>query len=242
MLSHRYLLLVSTFVLAGALSYGCSSSSGESTGSSDAGSGSGEDTGSGVQDVFMNDICKPDKKLTTIPWAAPTAFKQHACTSTQTEAYVHLFKMTSEDGHIDTSSFRNDTANAACTKCIETDVNDSTHGPVITKKVAGTIQFDETNYGGCVANFDGDTSPSSCGAQLDAYNVCALAECGDCTDYFSGGKYAKACLEASILPGATCEPYWNSMVDKCEWQIDDAGGEASICATLNDFLYKWCGP
>jgi len=244
MLSTRCIVVLSTLVFAGALSYGCSSTTTTTTGN-DGGSGtsetgSGSMDGTGVPDEFRNNMCMPDKPLTLITWKPPTPFHQKLCTGTQTDAYIHLFKMTSEAGHIDTSSFRDDPANATCIPCIETDVNAAMHGPVITKLVGGTIQFDETNYGGCVANFDGNTSSTGCGAKLNSYNICALAECGDCTDYFSGGKYAKACLQASVEPGAPCAAYWNSTVDMCNWEITD-GGDAGICGTLNDFLFTWCG-
>jgi hypothetical protein len=240
----RCLVVLSSLVLAGVLSYGCSSTTTTMTGNDGGGgssseeSGSGSsDTGGGVPDAFHNNMCMPDKKLALVPWKPPTAFHQKACTGTQTDSYVSLFKSTSTAGMINTSSFRDVPANATCIACIETDVGNSTHGPVITHVEGGTPQFLETNYGGCVANFDGNDSNTGCGAQLNGYNVCALAECGDCSDYFSGGKFALACLLASIQPDGKCAPYWNSMVNMCEWEIDDAGGDAKVCGTLNDFPF-----
>jgi hypothetical protein len=233
---NRCLAVALCFASVFALSYGCSSSSvpdKSDTGSSD--NDADTDTGSGTGDDGPAPpmVCTPTKPLIKVAYAPPTPFYQGLCTATQTDAYVKAFKAN------DPNEFRSIEANASCLTCIETLVTASKHGPVITGTVNGKFEVLQTNYGGCVANFIGDSSDSGCGELLDGYNNCALQECGDCSDWFQGGKKAVACLQTAVASGQTCEPYWNSKVQAC--QNDLASGPATICVTLNDFLLTWCG-
>jgi hypothetical protein len=181
--------------------------------------------------------CTPDKPLVSIPYAPPTPFDQGLCTGTQTDDYVKDFKANN------TQAFRADLANASCLTCIETLETAAMHGPVIVEDTGGGgVEVVQTNYGGCVANFIGDTTTTGCGEMLDAYNNCALQECGGCADYTEDGKHVQACLTAAVSSGpppGECHDVWNSKVAAC--QNDLSSGPSMICGSLNDFLYKWCG-
>jgi hypothetical protein len=41
-----------------------------------------------------------------------------------------------------------------------------------------------------------------------------------------------------VASNGKCEPFWNSTVAECNM---DLAGVATLCNTLDDFLYTWCG-
>jgi hypothetical protein len=236
----RCLVVALSLVSATAAVYGCSSSSSPNPIQRDSGTPGSDaqngNDGSGPQDTGAPPmVCTPTKNLIPITYAPPTPFGQHLCTPTQTDAYVKAYKAN------DPNSFRAVTANASCLTCIETLESAAMHGPVITGTVEGKFEVLQTNYGGCVANFIGDTTTTGCGEMIDAYNNCAFQECGDCNDWFQDGKNAVACLMTAVASGGKCEDVWNSKVMACQNDLQ-SGGVAAICNTLNDFLLTWCGP
>jgi hypothetical protein len=205
--------------------------------SSDAGGTGGNDARVDPADAKPGDkaesgptyrYCTPDKPFHAVPWAPPTAMHQTLCTATQEQGYMadyHGNKI---------ASFAGDPDNASCFTCIETNATDTHHGPVIVAS-DGSI---ESNYGGCVANLDGDTSSTGCGAILAGYNNCAIQECGDCKDYTDPPyTHAEACLKAAVAEGGPCHDY--STTPTCQAEIAK-GGVAAVCGELDDFLPLWC--
>jgi hypothetical protein len=170
--------------------------------------------------------CTPDKALVLVPWEPPSSFHQGKCSSAQTSLYA-----TDWAGN-DTAGFRADPKNATCLTCIETSPGASMHGPVITSEP----NF-EANFGGCTAHFDGNDSPTGCGALVNEYQTCAYTECGDCLDYGTDGPMVMKCLTAATSKGGVCKPYLSL---SCEAELDK-GGVAADCANLGDFLFLWCG-
>jgi hypothetical protein len=229
----RHLVLVLNLLASAALSYGCSGSTTESDddrgGPPDArapetgGHDAGKDGNTSPDSAGMT--CTPDKPLVVIPWAPPTAFHQALCTSAQTSDYVADFAASA------LPTFRSDSANAACLKCIETMSGATAYGPVIT----GTLTI--ANIGGCVAHVEGNTTSTGCGARIGAYNDCAYQECGDCIDYDTGGPMTLSCLKSAVGSGGTCASVWNSTTSQCEMGLD---GDAGICSSLSSYINNWC--
>jgi hypothetical protein len=216
-----------------ALAYGCSSSS-QITNNPDSGSshkdGGGTDAPSidAPQSEGGSGVCDPDKPLADIPWAPPTPFHQGACTASQISQYLVDF------GADMTPAFRANPANKTCDACIETSATAAKYGPVIRGAII------QTNFGGCVANIDGDTSSTGCGALINAYQECAYQECGKCIDWSTGGPMAVACLKKAIAAGGSCAPVWGTKTQQCN--NDLGSGATAICGGLNTFLSVWCGP
>jgi hypothetical protein len=239
----RPLWAVLCLVSATGIAYGCSSSSAPVT-NPNPDSGSSHMEGGSVDgprgdahpaDAAPTDagpdgpqICNPDKPLAEVPWAPPTPFHQDACTSAQIALYLSDFAAD------DTAAFRGDSANASCVACIETSATAKKYGPVIL----GTVT--QTNFGGCVANIDGDASSTGCGALINAYQVCAYQECGDCTDFGSGGPETVDCLKKAIAKGGSCASVWGTKPEECN--ADLSTGATSVCGVLSSFLSTWCGP
>jgi hypothetical protein len=148
--------------------------------------------------------------------------------------YLRAFKK--NQGHIspETQAFRDDPANKTCLACIETKEGAPKHGPVIVR-ADGTA---EANFGGCVALADGNTSATGCGAVIDAYNSCAIQECGDCVDY-TIPPYTEAhmCLKTATAAGGKCQNA--NTTSACQSELA-SGGVASTCNTLDQFLAPWC--
>src|ERR1700722_6713721 len=114
-----------------------------SSSTEDAGPSTKPDSGDDAHPAYQ--YCTPDKPFHSVPWAPPTALHQTLCTSAQEHDYMtdyHANKIPSFAGNPD---------NAACFPCIETNASATHHGPVIVLD-DGSLG---TNYGGCVANFDG---------------------------------------------------------------------------------------
>jgi hypothetical protein len=224
----RWFAVGSSLVIVSAACNGCSGQSGSGALDSTL-----LDAAENV-DSYEAQTCSPHSPLIVIPYAPPTPFHQGLCTGTQIDAYVTDYKF-----H-DTEAFRRDSANSACLACIETPSGAALHGPVVVEKAGSVVEILQTNYGGCVANLTRGTSKTGCGELLDAFNTCAFQECGDCTDYSSGGKHAVDCLTSAVASDGPCEPYWGSDVAAC--QKDLASGEDStLCTSLDTFLSTWCG-
>ncbi len=171
--------------------------------------------------------CYQNTPFTPRPWQPPTPLHQNVCTSTQLSAYVSC--LTSPTG--DCSAFRGDPTNAGCLSCMETDQLSSMLGPVIT---SGGAPID-VNWGGCVADIDGNTGSGSCGNEIESFNDCILTECAMC---FDQGTPPDACIAAAEGSGGQCAPYY---APSCDSEIGD-GGLADACNDFNGLLTMWCGP
>jgi hypothetical protein len=173
--------------------------------------------------------CYANAPFTPIPWAPPSTFPNHACSSAQIAGYLACFP--------NCSTFRADPTNTACLACIETDVTATTHGPIITS--GG--QPVEVNFGGCVAHYDGNTAAGSCGNQENNANDCAGAECGKCADFANPqtGGATDQCETAAFGASGRCSA--DTVMQTCPGELGD-GGVATSCDNLNAFLGLWCGP
>jgi hypothetical protein len=163
------------------------------------------------------------------PWAPPTAFGQNACSPTQLTAYQTCLGSATGD----CSAFRADSANAACVGCLETDLAAEAHGPILTQMVSGQLTVVDLNGGGCQAHYDGDTSATGCGAQINASNDCTVQACGTCSDYANPAYYGPTydCAYTSWEPDGVCGQA--RVATSCVY--------ASQCNDLASILTAWCG-
>jgi hypothetical protein len=182
--------------------------------------------------------CLGTDPFTPIPWAPPSPFGENVCSSAQIAAYNTC--ATSATG--DCSAFRASSENAGCLACIETGVGATQHGPVVTETVDGGIVPVETNVGGCLAHFDGQTGPMSCGALTNASTDCIDAECSTCSDFTNPaqGGPTEGCYYGEVLPGEPCGGF---LVTTACANEPVEGGVAPLCgSSLSDLLTSWCGP
>ena len=173
--------------------------------------------------------CYVATPFTAPVWAPPTPLGQPACSPAQISAYLTC--IASPTG---CSSFEMDPMNGNCLTCIETDMTASMFGPVITS--GGTPVA--ANFGGCVANLDGDPSAGGCGNQIATFNACAFQECDTCSDFANAamGGPTQQC-EATAFNMGVCSPF-NEQA-QCEAELVD-GGVAAPCNALDSFLALWC--
>jgi hypothetical protein len=107
------------------------------------------------------------------------------------------------------------------------------YGPVVTS--GGTPV--QVNFGGCVANLDGNPDPGSCGDLFNSFDSCLSLECETCSDFDdpTPGGPTQECTENAFNGGA-CTSF-NAMM--CDSELSD-GGVAAPCSNLADFLPLWC--
>src|SRR5450755_2590668 len=106
-------------------------------------------------------------------WVPPVTPKPGACTAEQlaTELERCVAPATYDQAACD--AFRINHANTACLSCIFTPVSESAFGAVSVD----ANNFWQTNLGGCIAEVDGDATPSGCGAKEQAYDDCLKIAC-----------------------------------------------------------------
>jgi hypothetical protein len=169
--------------------------------------------------------CDSNTPFTAPEWEPPTAFGQPSCSNAQVTEYLACLG--------NCSTFDSDPTNATCVACIETDIGATSYGPVITSGGVPTA----VNFGGCVANFDGNKAAGSCGDQINAFDACAAAECGTCADFANPtpGGPAEQC-EENVFNAGVCSAF-NAMT--CDAELGD-GGVGSACGNLDTFLPLWC--
>jgi hypothetical protein len=172
--------------------------------------------------------CYADTPFTPPVWEPPTPFGQAACSPMQISDYIACISSGS------CTAFEGEAANATCLACIETDVGAPAYGPVITMNGMPS----SANFGGCVANFDGDTAAGGCGDQIDAFNACAFQECNTCSDFAAAmqGGPTQQC-EANAFNGGVCSAF--NEQPQCDAELVD-GGAAVSCNLLSSFLSIWC--
>jgi hypothetical protein len=169
--------------------------------------------------------CYANMPFTAPTWEPPTPFGQPACTPAQVSAYLTCFPSC--------SSFVTDPSNTACAACIQTDMASTQYGPIVT---SGGMPI-QVNFGGCIANLDGNTAAGSCGDVFNSFNACLSTECATCSDFDdpTPGGPTQLCTE-NAFNGGFCTAY-NDMT--CDSEVADAG-VAAVCDNLNDFLPLWC--
>ncbi len=183
--------------------------------------------------------CDPLTPFSPVPWTPPTPFTK-ACTAQQLADYDAC--LTNPSGNC--SAFRATAANGPCVACLETDINSPAHGPIVTIVTATNVglgvQVTDTNFGGCIANLDGDKSKTGCGANFDNFDDCSGNDCGNCADARnpSPDGPTASCQKAAFSSG-TCSPY--SVTGACGQEITADAGVASRCATLPSLFATWCG-
>ncbi len=184
-------------------------------------------------DAGVGPNCNPNKPFTPVPWAPPTPFTK-SCTAQQISDYGTC--LTSGD----CSAFRATAANASCVSCLETDIGSAAHGPVVTVIYMGAVTPYEGNFGGCIANLDGNTSKFGCGASFNTYDDCYNSDCGGCADAKNptpSGPTAM-CQKAAFSSG-TCNSF--AITGACSQEVTPDAGVASRCDSVQGLLGTWCG-
>jgi hypothetical protein len=197
------------------------------TGARDTG-GAKVDSTTGTDAAPMT--CPDDTVFTPIPWSPPSMFFQGACTQAETAAYVTSFN----------SPNPTTSGSASCDACIQTDYGDAEHGPIITAVINGMTTPIEINYGGCLADLDGEKGPGSCGNVLNNGNDCADQECGDCSDFSNPqmGGATQMCL--NTVRGGACAGL--ELTTACHNETQAANVQQICLGPLQVLLDQWCGP
>ncbi len=243
--------LVSVAALGGVSIYGmgCSSSSpaGNPGGGTDAGKDTGTKPDSSVADTGGGDTspgddsggdagmtCSASKPFTPIKWAPPTPFGQGACTAAEIMAWT-------TSSNANTMTGIGMSGNAACDACIMTPDTAAAHGPVVTGTQGGMTFFEEANFGGCIADVDGQKAAGSCGNTVNTQQDCLVLECGGCSDFmtsnFMTGPTADCATMVFGMGGLCAGQGISSMACLTEVQ----GSADKECLTFSTLLAAWCG-
>ncbi len=172
-----------------------------------------------------------------VTWAPPTPLHQNVCNATQITAYINSLSTMGPWT----------SGNATCDACLQTDQTAAAHGPIVTVNMGGTEVPTEGNFGGCIADMDGQTAAGSCGNQFNNANDCFNVECDP--------NASDPCMCNVTPPGAACNQcgqyafqstmgachaYVLSM--SCSTELNMDGGVNACLGTFNSFLTLWCGP
>jgi hypothetical protein len=183
-------------------------------------------------------VCPTNQPFTPTAWAPPTALHQNLCTAALISAYI---------ASLGTPNGPFTSGNAACDGCLQTDVNASKHGPIVTELVGTTEYPLEINVGGCVADGDGNTAAGSCGNILDNQLACTQQECDECSDFSTDGPMTLACEQSVSAAGGMCSGPTIVPSASCSAELTGDGG-TSQCAinptsvtAITPFLTLWCG-
>jgi hypothetical protein len=110
------------------------------------------------------------------PWGPtwhPPRTMLKACTDAQIETELMVCESEATYSATQCAAFNRDPGNAACRRCLYTTEDESAYGPFIYLK----NRLLRINVPGCLALADGQTGPSGCGAQLQAFQACGDAAC-----------------------------------------------------------------
>ena len=190
-----------------------------------------------IPDVFTEDsppaTCASDTPFTAFPWAPPTPLHQNACSSAELTAYLNALQSSTGTGTVTSG-------NARCDACLQTDEGASAHGPILTV----TGQPAELNFGGCVADIDGQKGAGSCGNALNNENDCVDQECAMCSDFNSMTQpMTQACEQAVFAQGGPCAGPSNTPNAACNDEVELMGdGGAAVCEDFMSLFTLWCGP
>jgi hypothetical protein len=169
--------------------------------------------------------CYQNRAVTRVPWAPPTALHQGRCTPQEIATYLNTLN---GEGPFTSGSTN-------CDGCLLTDVGAASHGPIVTQLNAPI----ETNWGGCIANFDGVTAAGSCGNTFNNASDCLIAQCGGCIDFPSRGSNTQTCKGIAFGAGGRCEV--ETTTPACAAEIEPGGVAAPCGPTVTDLLTLWCG-
>jgi hypothetical protein len=172
--------------------------------------------------------CPGQFVFTPIPWAPPTPLQQGVCTSAEVSMYVNGL----ESGSAVTTS-----GNTTCDACLQTDATAPAYGPIILLGTCNGTTTGAINYGGCLANVDGNKQPGSCGNKLNNLIACRDEECVSCEQAES-----MTCMSAVLsgpcsayAPTATCAQEYSSTTGN--YPVCQAVGSSGLLAMLQ----LWCG-
>jgi hypothetical protein len=174
-----------------------------------------------------SDVCAPGSVSSFSPsWKAPAAFHQGKCTTTQVDALVSCnFDDTADPTTCD--QVLKDAANANCNNCLFTASTSSKLGPVVITGNVGSL-----NIAGCIADSQGNTTTSGCGAKYQAANDCADESCAACDDSTAAALTEKnQCIQDALT--SECQSYATDA--DCANALLDVGGAAEPCNQGNTF-------
>jgi hypothetical protein len=226
----RTSIAVSASTLAALIAAGCSSDSDNNTPAAGVDSGAADvavkKEAAPPKEVDSASMCEPGELpgFVTPAWTPPAPFHSSACSPTQVEALVDCIDP-QDQATCDT--LMGDPANQDCQDCLFTDQTSKALGPLILSD-----SYIILNTSGCIANVEGDTSATSCGAKYDAALICEDEACGpNCPgdDQAAFDAYL-ACVDKAAT--GVCEPY--ATPAKCADTL--LKGAAAECAGGDDFI------
>jgi hypothetical protein len=192
--------------------------------------GSTKDTGTG--DFDSGDPvtgCAPGDVSSFSPsWKGPTTFHQAKCTALQVETLMACNFDDTADPTMCKAALA-DAGNTNCENCLFTDSTASKLGPVVIEGSVGSI-----NVAGCIANSQGNTTSTGCGAKYQAANQCADEACNaNCPgDTQAALTERNQCVQDALA--GDCSSYATDA--KCADTLLDTGGVAEQCNQGATFL------
>jgi hypothetical protein len=177
----------------------------------ESGTGTGPDSASAM-------TCPDNTPYDTLPWAPPTKLGQPACTAGEISTYLN--EMSSGD--------------TGCDACIQTNASAAAWGPIVILGMSGGTTYYIINYGGCIADVDGQTQQGSCGDFFNNDTSCLNQECGDCS-----GSAEQTCAEEVSSGAGVCAGYVLTM--QCATETQGSGEYATCLEGPLSMLTLWCG-
>src|SRR5688572_22084576 len=222
--------LAASTALAALLVYGCSGDDPKSKPDAtpvEPDTGVTRETGGPRFDDDAGPLCAPVEVNDFSPaWRAPAKFDAARCSGTQVEALISCnFDETADETAC--KELVENPDNDDCMKCLFTAPTAKALGPIL---ISGNVA--RLNLAGCVANFEGNTTESSCGAKYQAATECGQEACSSCTDDGAQALEEKnACVQKALE--TVCESF--ATAGNCIDALLASGAAAEKCVQGNDF-------
>lgn len=182
-------------------------------------------------DASADGACGPQNMSAWRPTWRPPEPPRPACTDQQLEREFAVCESATAS-NAECFAWNRDPANAACLQCLYSTEDEPTYGPVVYLKNRSRV----VNIPGCIALVEGNSGPTSCGAEVQAYYSCqesaCLTTCVAFADFDKCQPVAAATVCAQYGPGAVCDA--PSTYDPCT-------GQDSFDTYFKIFARMFCG-
>jgi hypothetical protein len=134
-----------------------------------------------------------------------------------------------------------ETDHPVCFACAVSQDADPTRGPILHHRKLG---FSEANVPGCFYFVDGDASPSSCMARIQAYQDCTLASCAPGCDGHSQAHLTALDQCRSQATSSVCDGFAlaSNGCGQAKYAVCNPASSTSPDAYAQSLVLAFCGP
>ena len=169
--------------------------------------------------------CPPAPVASFTPsWKKPNASTSGACSSAQIATYYDACLGPASNTGGCAAFAANSADNQTCASCLGTNDTATQYGPVVWHD---NLLFYTTNIAGCIADKQGDTSDTGCGAAYQAVVTCKQQACTTCLSAQNPDftRYTACENEAA----GECDAFIQNLDTVCGTALKDASNPIAVC-------------